>query len=178
MRAQIERNLPRSMGDRSFANCSSRPFRIPRGCACWRCRCSFIRGAASVRWCAQPECPSCCRSASRPWRRCCPRCRSHSFEQLPRRHSAQAAPRRRVGHVERMRAAGLLSARECRHRARAGRGRLRSRHSREPALLRRAHAPLRPGRRSRRAGEEDDRRLRSREGRHDRRSTPPDADRR
>ena len=44
-RAQIERNIPRSPGERLFADCSSPRFRIPRDYVCWRCRCSSIRRA-------------------------------------------------------------------------------------------------------------------------------------
>ena len=55
VRAQIERNLPRSLGESTLSPLALRNVsRIQRGCDCSRCPCAFIKNAASVRWSGRP----------------------------------------------------------------------------------------------------------------------------
>ena len=85
---------------------------------------------------------------------------------------AKVSPARRAPaagrHALRLRATGLLPAREPGHGAGARRGRLRGGHSPGATVLRRPHAALRSRRTSRRARTQDDRRLRGRQRGHDR----------
>ncbi len=142
-RAQIERNLPRSLGERLFRRLIFATFPHPE-----RLRVlalpllvyqksglrSLVRATGMHKLLPR-------RLAA--MEALLPDVPVASFEQAAFDHSAQDIPAPPRRHAERMRAAGLLLARERRHRARAGRGRLRSDHSPRAAMLRRADAPLR-----------------------------------
>ncbi len=166
-RAQIERNLPRSLGESLFRRLLfatfpyparlrllALPLRIYQKCGIR----SLVRSTGMTRLLPKrlaameallPDVPA--RLFQRP----------HSIDSAP---DNSAAPRR---NVKRMRATSLLLSCERSHYARAGRGRLRSDHSPRTIMLRGSHAPLRNGSRCCRPRQENDRRLRDRQSRHD-----------